>query len=147
MKQGLIAAMTGVLAACSLPTMDKESDGLARTFYAEVRSGADLTHDAHVDPALASPDAIAALAPVRGWDAGQQPKQVSNTGFSFNSDTASGTTAQLSHAYVYAGGTVHVTTVMRKLPGQTTWTIVGFQANTDTGPAVSVGALPKSNDD
>jgi hypothetical protein len=38
---------------------------------------------------------------------------------------------------------VHVQTVLRKLPGQATWTVVGFQANAETGPAVAVGVAPQ----
>ena len=144
----LLALVTlAMLGACNLPAADKESDGVARAFYGEVRGGGDLSRDPHLDPALTTPQAVAALAQVRAWAPGASPTQVQNSGWSYNSSSGQGAQAQLSHTYVYPGATVHVQTVMRKLPGQTNWTIVGFTANADTGPAVSVGAPPKSGDD
>jgi hypothetical protein len=136
-----------VLAACSIPAGDKQSDGVARAFYAEVRSNADLSRDPHVDPALATPAAAAELAAVRAWAPGEAPKQVNNTGWSYNSSLGQVAVAQLSHAYVYAGDTVHVQSVLHKLPGQMTWTIVGFEANAEHGPAVTVGVQPKGAGD
>jgi hypothetical protein len=135
------------LAACSLPPADKDSDRVARAFFSEVRSGADLSRDPNVDPALATPAAQASLAQVRAWSPGAAPTKVDNAGWSYNSTAEAGSTAQLSHAYAFPGGTVRVETVLRKLPGQTNWTIVGFQANADTGPAVTVGTRPKTGSD
>jgi hypothetical protein len=148
MSSRLALASFVLVAACALPTADKQSDALARAFYSEVRSNADLARDPHLDPALTTPEAAAALARVRDWAPGAAPTKVTNTGWSYNSNAGQGSQAQLSHAYVYPGGaTVHVQTVLRKLPGQTNWTIVGFEANADTGPAVAVGVPPKSPSD
>ena len=146
MKRVLALAALTALAACSLPTPDKESEAVARAFYAEVRSNADLSRDTHLDPALTTPEAATALARVRDWAPGAAPTKVNDTGWSFDSTAGQGSRAQLSHAYVYPGATVHVQTVLRKLPGQTAWTIVGFEANADTGPAVSVGVPPSGPD-
>lgn len=143
MKRVLVVAALALLGACNFPAADKESDAIARAFYGEVRSNADLSRDPHVDPALATPEAAAALARVRDWAPGAAPTKVNNAGWSYDTTAGQGSVAQLSHAYVYPGATVHVQTVLRKLPGQTNWTIVGFEANTDTGPAVTVGAPPK----
>lgn len=147
MRLGVAFAALAMLCACSLPAADKESDTIARAFYGEIRSGADLSRDPHLDPALATPEAAAALAAVREWATGQTPTQVNNTGWSVDSTAGQGSQAQLSYAYVYPSATVHVQTVLRKLPGQTTWTIVGFEANAATGPAIAVGVLPKSPSD
>ena len=147
MRLGLAFAALAALGACSLPAADKESDALARAFYGEVRAGADLSRDPHVDPALATPQAAAQLAAVRAWAPGQAPEQINNAGWSYNSSLGQGAVAQLSHAFVYAGATVHVQTVLRKLPGQTAWTVVGFEANAENGPAVALGVQPKSAGD
>ena len=147
MRLGLALAALAALGGCSLPAADKESDTIARAFYGEIRSGADLSHDPHLDPALTTPEAATALAAVREWAPGQAPTQVNNTGWSVDSTAGQGSQAQLSYAYVYPAGTVHVQTVLRKLPGQTTWTIVGFEANAATGPAITVGVPPKSPGD
>jgi hypothetical protein len=147
MRLGLAFAALAALGACSLPVADRESDALARAFYGEIRSGADLGGDPHVDPALATPQATAELAAVRAWAPGQAPKQVSNGGWAYDSSLGRGADAQLDHTYVYAGATVHVRTMLRKLPGQTSWTIVGFQANAESGPTVAVGVPPKGAGD
>ena len=144
MKRTLVLAALALLGACSIPAADKESDAIARGFYSEVRSNADLSRDPHVDPALATPEAAAALARVRDWAPAAAPTKVSNTGWSYDSNAGQGSVAQLSHAYAYPGATVHVQTVLRKLPGQTNWTVVGFQANAQTGPAVAVGVAPEA---
>jgi hypothetical protein len=143
MQRILVLAALALLAACSFPVADKESDAAARAFYAEIRSDADLSRDAHLDPSLATPNAAAVLARVRDWAPGQAPTKVTNAGWSYDTTAGQGSVAQLSHVYAYPGATVHVVTMLHKLPGQTSWTIVGFQANTDTGPAVAVGAPPK----
>ena len=147
MKRVLALAALTALAACSLPAPDKQSEAVARAFYAEVRSNADLSHDRRLDPALTTPEAAAALAKVRDWAPGAAPTKVNDAGWAFDSTAGQGSRAQLSHAYVYAGATVHVQTVLRKLPGQPEWTIVGFEANADTGPAVSVGVPPNGPGD
>jgi hypothetical protein len=147
MRGALALVALGFVAACNLPTPDKESDAVARAFYAEVRSNADLSRDPHLDPALTTPETVAALARVRDWAPGAAPTKIDTAGWSYNSTAAQGSEAQLGHAYVYPGATIHVQTVMRKLPGQTNWTIVGFEANADTGPAVAVGIAPKGPGD
>lgn len=147
MRLALALPALALLGACSLPTADKESDAIARTFYGEIRAGADLSRDPHLDPALTTPEAAAALAGVRAWAPGQSPTEVSNTGWSFNSNAGQGAEAQLNHAYVYPAATVHVQTMLRKLPGQATWTVVGFEANAPTGPAIAVGVPPKGPSD
>jgi hypothetical protein len=147
-RRCLALALAAALGACSLPVADKESDAISRAFYSEVRTGADLSRDPHVDPTLTTPEAQAALAGARSWAPGAAPTKINNAGWSYNSNAGQGAQAQLSHAYAYPGGaTVHVQTVLRKLPGQTQWTIVGFQANADSGPAVAVGVPPKGPGD
>ena len=147
LRRAIILSGFAAVSACSLPAADKESDGIARAFFSEVRGGQDLSRDPHVDPALTTATAQAALAQVRAWSPGAAPTQVNNAGWSYNGNAGSGSTAQLSHAYVFPGRTVRVQTVLRKLPGQTSWTVIGFEANTDSGPAVMVGTPPKSGSD
>jgi hypothetical protein len=47
MRALLKLALAGFLAlsACSLPTVDKESDGEARKLFEEIRTGADIAAD------------------------------------------------------------------------------------------------------
>jgi hypothetical protein len=145
MKVALIvgAMAIGALSACSLPVVDKEGDAIARAFFDEVRTGADLTRDAHVDPSLETPAAAASFARIRGLLPPGAPTKVNNTGFSFNSSGGTGSNARLSHQYVYGDRSITIQTVMKKPPGGTVWFVVGMEADLGgTQPAVVVGAPP-----
>jgi hypothetical protein len=140
-RAALAAALA--LGACSLPVMDKQSDAVARAFFDEVRTGADLSHDSHVGPSLQTPAAAADLAQIRAQLPAGPPTKVNNTGFSYNSDMATGATARLSHQYVYGARLVTIQTFLRKPPGATIWFVVGLEADIGgTQPAIVVGAEP-----
>jgi hypothetical protein len=144
-----IAAAALAISACSLPAADKESDQIARTFYQELRTGADLDRDAHVDPSLKTDAAQAEIAQLRAWLPAAAPTSVQNTGWNYSSSTGAGAWAQLAHAYVYPDRTIRVETVLQKAPGQTMWSIVGFEAERDgatQGPLI-IGTPPKSASD
>lgn len=147
MKLAAMALAFGLaLGACSLPVVDKESDGVARTFFDEVRTGADLGHDTHVDPSLQTPIAAEGFARLRSLLPPGAPTAVNSTGFSFNTDTASGGTARLSHQYVYGAKTITIQTFLRKPPGATIWFVVGIEADLGgTQPAIVVGAEPSAS--
>jgi hypothetical protein len=137
----LCALALGLLAAaCSLPPADKESDGIAKTFFEEVRTGADLTRDPHLDPALQTPVADAGFAQIRAHLPPGAPTKVNNAGYSYNSSTGTGSTAALSHQYVYGARTITIQTFMKKPPGGTQWFVVGLEADLGGAePAVVVG--------
>jgi hypothetical protein len=145
MKLATIVSLAAGLAAaaCSLPVADKESDAIARTFFDEVRTGADLSRDAHVDPTLATPSAAAGLAQIRSLLPPGAPTKVNNTGFNFSSDTATGSTARLSHQYVFGARSITMQTFLRKPPGATTWFVVAAEADLGgTQPPIVVGVEP-----
>jgi hypothetical protein len=145
MKLATIVALTACLAiaACNLPVADKASDGVARTFFDEVRTGADLSRDTHVDPSLQTPITGEGLARIRSLLPPGAPTKVNNTGFNYNTDTATGSTARLSHQYVWGARNVTIQTFLRKPPGATIWFVVGVEADFGgTQPAVIVGAEP-----
>jgi hypothetical protein len=136
-------AAAAALSACSLPVIDKESDGIARAFFDEVRSGADLTRDTHVDPSLETPAAAAGFAAIRALLPPGAPTKVNNTGYNFNSSTGTGSSARLSHQYVYGARSITIQTVMRKAPGGTVWFVVGMEADLGGAQApIIVGAPP-----
>ncbi|HEY2708297.1 MAG TPA: hypothetical protein VGI95_09605 [Caulobacteraceae bacterium] len=144
-RRALALAVCLFASACSLPVADKESDGLARTFYDEMRSGADLSRDPHLSPAVraaaaaTTPDQLRAQIPAGPWT------KINVTGWNFNSSSETGASATLGHDYVYPKATVHVMTGLHKEPGQTAWTIVGFRAIADGSPqpALVLGAMPQ----
>jgi hypothetical protein len=150
MKLATLCALAVALlvAGCSLPVADKESDGIAKAFFEEVRTGADLTRDPHLDPALETPAAAAAFDQIRAHLPPGAPTKVSNAGYSYNSSTGTGSTASLSHQYVYGARTITIQTFMRKPPGGTLWFVVGLEADLGgTEPAIVVGTPIASSTD
>jgi len=142
-------ALALALAACSLPAADKQSDQIARTFYDELRTGADLDRDAHVGAALKTEDAKAEIAALRVWLPKTAPASVKNTGWNYASSTGAGAWAQLAHAYAYPDRTIRVQTVMQKAPGQSSWSVIGFEAERDgaaAGPII-IGTPPRDASD
>ena len=143
MKAVSICAALVLLAACSLPVMNKEADGVARTFFDEVRSGADLSKDPHVDPTLQTPITSAGFARIRSELPPGAPTKVTNTGFNVNTDTASGSTLRLAHQYAWGDRSVTIQTFLRKPPGATIWFVVAMEADLGgTQPAIQVGIEP-----
>ena len=139
----LLAALA--LAGCSLPVADKESDADARAFYDELRAGADLTRDTHLDPSLRAAAAALSPADVKAQLPAGAPTKVNVTGWNYASSAGAGSVATLSHDYVYAGGkTVHVMVGLHKYPGQATWAIVGFRAIADgAAQPLLLGEMPR----
>jgi hypothetical protein len=141
----MLAALAALLAlgACGLPAIGKESGGVARTFFDEVRTGADLSRDAHVDPSLKTPEATASLAQIRNLLPPGAPSAVNSSGFSYNSESATGATVRVTHEYVYGARLVTIQTYLRKPPGATIWFVVGLEADLGgTQPAIVVGSEP-----
>jgi hypothetical protein len=138
------------LAACSLPVADKESDGIARAFFDEVRTGADLGRDTHVDASLQTPIAAEGFARIRTLLPPGAPTKVNNTGYSYNTSSGVGSMARLSHQYVWGARDVTIQTFMKKPPGGTNWVIYALEADLGGAqPAIVVGTEPpaSSNDD
>jgi hypothetical protein len=123
-------ALALALAACSLPTVDKDADAAARGLYDEIRTGADISKDPRLGAELRNPEALAQLAEVRAHIPTAAPTKVENRSYEFNT-TTSGSTASLTHAYEYPGGTVLADTTLQKAPGQKTWSIVGFHVKVE----------------
>jgi hypothetical protein len=152
MKRATIVALAAGLgiAACSLPVADKESDGVARTFFDEVRSGADLSRDVHVDPSLQTPITGDGFARMRSALPPGPPTKVNNSGYSYNSSSGAGSMARLSHQYVWGARNVTIQTFMKKPPGGTNWVIYAVEADLGGAqPAIVVGTEPaaSSSDD
>ncbi len=152
MKLATIVALAAglLIAACNLPVVDKESDGVAKAFFDEVRTGADLSRDGHVDPSLRTPITDQGFARIRSLLPPGPPTKVNNTGFSYNSSSGTGSTARLSHQYVWGARNVTIQTFMKKPPGGTNWVVYALEADLGGAqPAIVVGTepAPSSSDD
>lgn len=153
MRLNILAALTAcvAVAACSLPTMDKEADAKARALYTQISTGADLAQNTDLAPNLATPEGLAQLAAVKAMLPPGAPTGVANRSWSFNSGTG-GTTSTVVHAYSYPQSTVVAQTVMTKAKGGV-WKIAGFHVTYENAgapaapkapPAVTVEEQPKS---
>lgn len=137
------------LAACSLPTIDKQADAEARTLYEQIRTGADLAANPNLAPDLRQPATLAQLAAVRASLPPGAPTSAASRSWSINAGTG-GTQAVLVHAYSYPGQTVLAQTVLRKDKAGA-WLIVGFHVTfeaapgaPDAGGAVTVTRPPQA---
>jgi len=150
-RRSFVLALAGalVLAACSLPTVDKEADAKARTLFEQIRSGADLSASTDLDADLRTPEALAQLAAIRSALPPGTPTAVANRSWSYNAGTG-GTTASLIHAYSYPSATVLAETVLAKGKDKV-WKITGFHVKLAApgapeqrkAPAVTVEDQPK----
>jgi hypothetical protein len=148
----ILVALTAALAlaSCNLPAADKESDGIARGLFEKIRTDEDPSHDTHLDPSLQTPSAAAGFAQIHGLLPPGAPTKVNITGYSYNTVSGAGTTARLSHQYVYGPRSITIQTFMKKPPGGTSWFIVGVEADLGGAqPGIVVGAEPAvgSSDD
>lgn len=145
-----LAMITACLAvtACSLPTVDKAADAEARALYEQIRTGADLSQNTDLAPALRTPQALAELAAVKGALPEGAPTAAVNRSWSINAGTG-GTNAVLVHAYSYPSQTVLAQTVLAKGKGGA-WQITGFHVtfegpvNNAPPPAVTVTKPPQT---
>lgn len=127
-----IALACLAVAACSLPTLDKQADAKARTLYEQIRTGADLSANPDLGPDLRKPETLAQLAAVKASLPEGAPTATANRSWSINAGTG-GTRATLVHAYSYPAQTVLAQTVLAKVKGGG-WQIIGFHV-TFEGPA------------
>ncbi len=107
------------------PAPDPNADAIARQFFDEVRTGADLENDPH----LATEAQIAefrALIPAEPY------KSVELRSSSVSSDSA-GTTTKLADVYAYGDRALLVQTALFKSPAGVEPVIVGFRVDPDTG--------------
>jgi hypothetical protein len=145
----IVAVVAASLAACSLPTADKEADAKARALYEQIRTGADLSANADLAADLRTPAALAQLAKVKGALPAGPPTAVANRSWSLSAGTG-GTKATLIHAYSYSSATVVTETVLAKGDDKL-WKITGFHvrlappgaAGQRKAPPVTVEDQPK----
>jgi hypothetical protein len=141
----MLGAAALALAACSLPVADKESDGIARHVFDEIRTGADVAADPHLDPSLRTPLASMGFAQIHAQLPPGPPTKVNNTGFSYNSSSGTGSNARLSHQYVWGARSVTIQTFLKKPPGGTVWFVTAVEADLGgANPAIVVGTEPSA---
>jgi hypothetical protein len=114
------------------PAPDPNADAIARQFFDEVRTGADLENDPHLAHELKNPTTEAQIAEFRALIPAEPYKSVELRSSSVSSDSA-GTTTKLADVYAYGDRALLVQTALFKSPAGVEPVIVGFRVDPDTG--------------
>ena len=133
MPRFAIALMALALAACQPPaaTLDPNAEPIARQFFDEVRTGADLEASPHLAHELKNPTTEEQLAELRSQIPLEPPRSVTLTSWDAKTETI-GTTTHLTQAYAYADRTLVVRTAFFKSPNGQDPVIIGFTITSDT---------------
>jgi len=116
------------LAACKPavpPPLDPDADAIARQFFEEVRTGADLETDPHLAHELKNPTTEAQIAAFRAEIPVEPPKSVVVQHSDVQVDST-GATTRITEIYQYADRTLTVRTALFKSPAGQQPVIVGF---------------------
>jgi hypothetical protein len=117
------------LAACKpaeAPQLDPSAEVIARQFYEEVKSGADLNTDVHMARELKNATSEEQLALFRSMIPDEPARSIDLETWDAKTDS-SGTTTRLTIDYGYSDRTLVAQTALFKSPGGKDPVIVGFQ--------------------
>jgi hypothetical protein len=115
------------LAACqpAKPTLDPNAEPIARAFFDEVRTGADLDADTHLAHELKNPTSEEQLTVFRSLIPVEPPRSIELKSWEARTDAA-GTTTKLTELYRYADRTLVAQTALFKSPSGEDPVIIGF---------------------
>jgi hypothetical protein len=121
-----------VVAACqpAAPTLDPSAEPIARQFFDEVRTGADLDASPHLAHELKNPTTEAEVAQFRSLIPEGPPNTVTLKTWDAKNESI-GTTTHLTQSYAYADRTLTVRTALFKSPSGQDPVIVGFAVTSD----------------
>jgi hypothetical protein len=117
------------LAACkpaATQELDPNAEVIARQFYEEVKSGADLNADTHMAHELKNPTSEQQLAMFRSMIPDEPARSIELESWDAKTDDA-GATTRLTINYGYSDRTLVAQTALFKSPGGKDPVIVGFQ--------------------
>jgi hypothetical protein len=122
------------LAACQRApqTLDPNAEAIAKQFFDEVRTGADLDADTHLAHELKNPTTEAQIAGFRSLIPTEPYRSVMLKTWDAKTD-GTGTTTRLTEVYDYGDHTLVVHTALFRSPGGTEPVIVGFLPGSDNG--------------
>lgn len=125
----VLGAFIGVwaLTACqpAKPTLDPNAEPIARAFFDEVRTGADLDADEHLAHELKNPTSEQQLAVFKTLIPVEPPRSVELKSWEVSTDAA-GATTKLTELYHYADRTLVAQTALFKSPSGRDPVIIGF---------------------
>jgi hypothetical protein len=120
------------LAACkpaAAPQLDPHAEVIARQFFEEVKSGADLNTDVHMARELKNPTSEEQLALFRSMIPDEPARSIDLESWDAKTDDT-GTTTRLTINYGYSDRTLVAQTALFKSPSGADPVIVGFQITT-----------------
>lgn len=128
MRLAALALGLVVVAACqpAKPTLDPHAEVIARQFFEDVRSGADLDAEPHLAHELKNPTTEAQIAHFRTMIPDDPPRSIELRTWDAKTDSA-GTTTRLTEAYAYGDHTLVAQFALFKSPSGEDPVIVGFQ--------------------
>jgi hypothetical protein len=122
-------ALMFLASACKAPPppeLDPKAEVIARQFYEDVRSGADLNANTHLAHELKNPTSEEQLAMFRSMIPDEPARSIDLENWDAKTDS-DGTTTRLSIDYGYGDRTLVAQTALFKAPGGVDPVIVGFQ--------------------
>lgn len=122
-------ALIVLASACkpaAAPQLDPSAEVIARQFYEDVRSGADLNTNTHLAHELKNPTSEEQLAMFRSLIPDEPARSIDLDNWDAKTDT-DGTTTRLTIDYGYGDRTLVAQTALFKSPGGVDPVIVGFQ--------------------
>ena len=122
-------ALIVLASACkpaAAPQLDPSAEVIARQFYEDVRSGADLNTNSHLAHELKNPTSEEQLAMFRSLIPDEPARSIDLDNWDAKTDT-DGTTTRLTIDYGYGDRTLVAQTALFKSPGGVDPVIVGFQ--------------------
>ena len=129
-----LAPLGLALTACkpAQPPLDPSAEVVARQFFEDVRSGADLDAEPHLAHELKNPTTEAQIAHFRTMIPGDPPRSIELRTWDAKTDSA-GTTTRLTEAYGYGDHTLIAQfALFKSLSGQDP-VIVGFNLTDEPG--------------
>jgi hypothetical protein len=122
------------VAACKppAPTLDPAAEPIARSFYDDVRRGADLDAEPHLAHELKNPTSEAEIAEFRAIIPSDAPAPPVLKSWDVKTDST-GTTTRLTHVYRYPDRVLVARTALFKSPSGVEPVIVGFQVKPSDG--------------
>jgi hypothetical protein len=129
------------LVACKppAPTVDKDADPIARQFFEEVRTGADIEADSHMARELKNPTSEEQIAEFRTLIPNDPASQI-ETRSADAQISSTGTLTRLTQVYHYIDRTLLVQTALFKSPSGDEPVIVGFKVSLDDGTGAPTNA-------
>jgi hypothetical protein len=124
----ILALAALALAACKPepPKLDPDADQIARAFFDEVRTGADLDADPHLAHELKNPTTEEQIGNFRTLIPVEPPHSVELRDSTVSTDST-GTTTKLTDVYHYVDRDLIAQTALFKSPGGVEPVIVGFR--------------------